>query len=153
MGRQKANNQTQYSFWDVFSNQTHFWHIIIINCIVSGGPLRRKQFSCQIIRRQKHSPRVNHLMRRREWWKQKKNQIQKIKTTTKAKNKTTTKAMLVMTTMLTSIAGNLPTTADIKVTLHYCSDHLCLWSSVIGLRLVDFFSEKNIVGPGVSRTF
>ena len=37
-----------------------------------------------------------------------------------------TQAMLVMTTMLTSIAGNLPTTADIKVTLHYCSDHLCL---------------------------
>ena len=26
-------------------------------------------------------------MRRREWWKQKKNQIQKIQTTTKAKNK------------------------------------------------------------------
>ena len=43
-----------------------------------------------------------------------------IKATTKAKNKTTTKAMLVMTTMLTSIAGNLPTTADIKVPIKIC---------------------------------
>ena len=58
--------------------------------------------------------------------KTKKDQIQKIKTTTKAKNKTSTKAMLVMTTMLTSIAGNLPTTADIKVPIKICKSEFLI---------------------------
>ena len=42
------------------------------------------------------------------------------------KNKTSTKAMLVMTTMLTSIAGNLPTTADIKVPIKICKSEFLI---------------------------
>ena len=41
-------------------------------------------------------------------------------------NKTSTKAMLVMTTMLTSIAGNLPTTADIKVPIKICKSEFLI---------------------------
>ena len=47
------------------------------------------------------------------------------------KIKTTTKAMLVMTTMLTSIAGNLPTTADIKVPIKICKSEFLISNNLL----------------------